>query len=74
MVSNVVTLVAIVVAMFYLSWLVTAIALLVIPLFIVSARLVVASAAVAHRRVDAVERRDGLDDDRAVNAAGANAR
>jgi ATP-binding cassette, subfamily B, bacterial len=39
-VSNVVTLVAIVVTMFYLSWLVTAIALLVIPLFIVSARLV----------------------------------
>ncbi len=40
MVSNIVTLVAIVVAMFYLSWLVTAIALLIIPLFIVSARLV----------------------------------
>ena len=39
-VSNVVTLVAILVTMFYLSWLVTAIALLVIPLFIVSARLV----------------------------------
>ncbi len=39
-VSNIVTLVAILVTMFYLSWLVTAIALLVIPVFILSARLV----------------------------------
>jgi ATP-binding cassette, subfamily B, bacterial len=39
-VSNIVTLVAILVTMFYLSWLVTAITLLVIPLFIWSARLV----------------------------------
>jgi ATP-binding cassette subfamily B protein len=56
-VSNIVTLVAILVTMFYLSWLVTAIALLVIPLFILSARLV-------GRRLQVLTRESILDSQR----------
>ena len=71
--SNILSLVAILVALFYLSWMVSVIALAMIPLFLLPARLVGAQAAAPHPRVDAAQRRDGLDHDRTLQRGGRHA-
>ena len=65
-VSNALTLILVLIAMLSLSWLVTVITLVMIPAFVIPARLVGPAAAAADPGVHAARRRDGLDHDRAV--------
>ena len=69
--SNVLSLIVILVTLFYLSWQVSLIALVLIPLFIFPARRLGRRLQRLTPGVHAAQRRDGLDDDRAVQRGGA---
>ena len=72
--SNVLSLIVILIALFYLSWQVSLIALVLIPLFIFPARRLGRRLQRLTPGVHAAQRRDGLDDDRAVQRGGRDAR
>ena len=71
--SNLLSLVVILIALFYLSWQVTVIALVMIPLFILPGPAGRPPHAAADQGEHAAQRRDGLDDDRAVQRRGRDA-
>ena len=66
MVSNALQLILVLVALFYLSWLVTVIALVLIPMFLIPARLVGRRLQRLTRESMQLDADDGLDHDRAV--------
>ena len=65
-VSNALTLLLVLIAMLSLSWLVTVVALVLLPMFVIPARLVGRRLQRLHQGVDAARRRDGQHHDRAL--------
>ena len=73
-VGNVVAVVATLAAMFVLSWQITLLALALLPLFVLPARWVGPAPRRHHPRAVPAQRRDGPDDDRALQRLGRPAR
>ena len=65
-VSNIISLALVLATMFYLSWQVTVVALVLLPVFILPARRIGRRMQRLHPRADATRRRTRLDDDRAL--------